>query len=148
VRELTPQDFEDLFTLRLILEPPGAKLAATRLGEEQSALEENIRATQKADTIEEVTRLDLEFHELILTASRSARLLRMWYSIKNELGLWLSQLHREHSHQKLNTREATATSHLQILAAFRTQTPATCERIMREHILGWREWLPLQAPTA
>ena len=34
-------------------------------------------------------------------------------------------------------------THRDLLECFRTQSPAVCERKMREHVLGWREWLPV-----
>jgi len=30
-----------------------------------------------------------------------------------------------------------------LLKCFRTESPAVCERKMREHVLSWREWLPV-----
>lgn len=142
VRELNPRDFEELYTLRLALEPLAARLAAPALKADASALEKNITATARAKTIADVTRLDLDFHEIILGASGNARLLKLWRSMRGELELWLGRLHRRHQGQKLDTREDTAGSHRGILECFKTQTPAACESVMRKHITGWREWLP------
>jgi len=55
VRELTSADFEELFALRLTLEPMAARLAAPRVRVEASALDANIAATGRAKTIEEIT---------------------------------------------------------------------------------------------
>lgn len=143
VKRLTPQDFEELYVLRLTLEPLAARLAAPALKADASKLERNIQATQRATTVQEVTRLDLEFHELIMAASGNARLLRLWRSLRGELELWLGRLHRQHHLQTQETLNETAVSHRMIVESFQTQTPAASERVMREHILGWREWLPL-----
>ena len=143
VKELSPKDFEELFVLRLTLEPLAARLAVAALREDASALEKNIAATRKASALIDVTHLDLDFHELILEASGNARLLKLWRSLRCELELWLGRLHRTRQIQMRGTREETASKHDELVEALRTQSPTVCERKVREHILGWREWLPL-----
>ena len=142
VKELSPQDFEELFILRQTLEPAAARLSAPKLKADVSALERNIEATRKAKTLAEVTRLDLDFHELVIGASGNSRLLKLWRSSRSELELWLGHLHRSHRDNRLDTSEETARSHERIVRCFQTATPAECERLMRQHILSWREWLP------
>jgi DNA-binding GntR family transcriptional regulator len=143
VKALTPQDFEELFVLRLALEPLASRLAAPALKVDFSKLEKNLAATRRARSVQEVTLLDLEFHQLILEASGNARLLKLWRSLRGELELWLGRLHRSHQLQTKETLKETVDAHQSIVESFRTQAPAVCERLMREHILGWREWLPL-----
>ena len=143
VKALTPQDFEELFVLRLALEPLASRLAAPALKADISRFEKNLSATRRARSVQEVTRLDLEFHQLILEASGNVRLLKLWRSLRGELELWLGRLHRSHQLQTKETLNETVDAHQSIVEAFRSQSPATCERLMREHILGWREWLPL-----
>jgi DNA-binding GntR family transcriptional regulator len=142
VKELSPQDFEELFVLRQTLEPAAARLSAPKLKADVSALTRNIEETRKAKTLAEVTRLDLDFHELIIEASGNSRLLKLWRSSRSELELWLGHLHRSHRDNRLDTNEETACSHAEIVRSFQTATPAECERLMRQHILSWREWLP------
>lgn len=143
VKALTPQDFEELYVLRLALEPLASRLAAPALKADLSQLEKNVAATRRARSVQEVTLLDLEFHQLILEASGNARLMKLWCSLRGELELWLGRLHRSHQLQTKETLQETVAAHQAILECFKTQTPAACERLMREHILGWREWLPL-----
>ena len=142
VKELKPHDFEELYVLRLALELVAARLAAPTLREDASALERNIKATSGASSLIEVTHLDLDFHEIILEACDNARLLKLWKSLRSELELWLGRLHRSKQVQTRGTREETVAGHRDVLECFRTQSPAVCERKMREHILSWREWLP------
>lgn len=143
VRELTPADFEELFALRLALEPFAATLAAPGLRRDISALERNVAATARAGSVREVTELDLEFHGLIMEASGNGRLLKLWRSLRGELALWLSRLHQQHQGQTRATREQTVEAHRGIIDFFLTQSPAACGQELRRHILGWREWLPL-----
>jgi DNA-binding GntR family transcriptional regulator len=142
VKELSPTDFEELFVMRLTLEPVAARLAAPVIRQNASCLLKNLAATRKARSLSEVTWLDLEFHEIILELSGNTRLFKLWRSIRGELDLWLGRLHRQHRGQRLDTREQTASSHENLIEVFRTKSPAECERLMRRHILGWREWLP------
>jgi len=142
VKALTPQDFEELYTLRLALEPLAARLSASSLKADASLLEKNIKATARAKTMLDVTRLDLEFHEIILETSGNARLLKLWQSLRGELELWLGRLHRRHQGQNLDTRDETIRAHQSVIDCFKKQTPAACESLMRKHITGWREWLP------
>jgi DNA-binding GntR family transcriptional regulator len=145
VKALTPQDFEELYVLRLALEPLASRLAAPALKADISNLEKNLAATRRARSVQEVTLLDLEFHQLILEASGNARLLKLWRSLRGELELWLGRLHRSHQLQTKETLKETVDAHQSIVESFRTQAPSVCERLMREHILGWREWLPLSS---
>lgn len=100
VKQLSPHDFEELLVLRLALEPTAARLAAPALREDASALEKNIEATGRAASLVKVTRLDLDFHEIILEASGNARLLKLWRSLRNELELWLGRLHRSSRYRR------------------------------------------------
>lgn len=145
VKELTPQDFEELYVLRLALEPLASRLAASALKADMALLEDNLAATRRARSVQEVTLLDLEFHQIILEASGNARLVKLWRSLRGELELWLGRLHRSHQLQTRETLQETVEAHQSIIAGFKTQSPAVCERLMREHILGWREWLPLSS---
>jgi len=143
VKDLTTQDFEELFELRKALEPAAAKLAAERgLGQNTRLLERNIEATRRAETLQEVTRLDLDFHQLILEASQNVRLLKLWRSLRVEFELWLGRMHRTHQDLTQSTREETVTAHLLIVKTFREGTKAQCERLMSNHINGWKMWMP------
>jgi DNA-binding GntR family transcriptional regulator len=145
VKDLAPRDFEELFLLRLALEPLAARLATPVLCGDARKLERNIDATEQAKSLKEVTQLDLDFHEIILETSGHKRLVKLWRSLRAELELWLSRLHRTHQAQTRATREATVEAHREVLACFKKQSPTTVERCMRQHILGWREWLPAQS---
>jgi len=142
VKDLSPHDFDELYVLRLALEPVAARLAAPVLREDASRLEKNIKATGKAPTLLNVTHLDLDFHEIILEASGNIRLRKLWHSLRSELELWLGRLHRSKQLETRGTRAETVSSHQGLVQAFRTKSPTECELLMRQHILSWREWLP------
>lgn len=146
VKDLSVSDFEELYVLRLTLEPLAAKLAAPKLRRNAIALEKNIEATRHASDLFEVTHLDLDFHQLVLEASGNARLVKLWRSLRSELELWLSRLHRAKQIQTHGTREETVAGHIELLQSFQTKSPSECERISRHHVTSWREWLPLPEP--
>ncbi len=143
VKRLAPQDFEELYMLRITLEPLASRLAAPRLCTEFAALEENIAATRRAQTVQQVTRLDLDFHGIILTASANSRLGKLWRSLRAELELWLGGLQMQRQIQTSSTQRETVAAHEEIVHGFRTLSPTECERLMRRHIQSWREWLPV-----
>jgi len=143
VKTLAPHDFDELFAMRLLLEPAAARMAFPLSPTQQQLLEKNISATKNAKALAEVTRLDLEFHQLIVAASGNSRLLKLWLSLRIELELWLGYLHQQHRDRALDTRVDTAVSHEDILCCMQTRSAAACEKWMREHILAWRDWLPL-----
>jgi DNA-binding GntR family transcriptional regulator len=144
VRTFHPEDVEELFTLRLTLEPAAARMAVPRLTAFVGRLEANIKATRSAASLAEVTRLDLDFHDTLFEAAGHRRLARLWRAMRHEIELWLAVLHRDHHQQTKQTRSQTADSHAELLECLRSGTPSAAERLMRTHILGWREWLPQQ----
>jgi DNA-binding GntR family transcriptional regulator len=142
VRGLTRQDFDELYTMRLALEPLAARLAAPHLCADPAPLLANVAATARATTIAEITRLDLEFHEAILAAAGNARLLRAWRALRWELGMWLGRLHRLHERRTRQVRAETVRAHTEIIRLFATRSPAACEEHLRAHVQSWEEWIP------
>jgi DNA-binding GntR family transcriptional regulator len=142
VKTLAVRDFEELYFLRLTLEPAAARLARESIAEERTRLEENLTRTRAAASLTELTSLDLDFHQIILEASGNRRLLNLWRGLRSELELWLGQLHHAHQQQSRSTRMETVRAHERLVAAFLNANAQACERLMRDHIQGWREWLP------
>ncbi len=142
VRRLELRDFEELYVMRLTLEPAGARLAAKNRPLNVRGLEANIAATSRARNISQVTSLDLDFHEGLLELAGNARLLKAWRSLRYELELWLGHLHRIHQRQSRRTREITVASHRELLRSIQHDRPEAAERRVREHVQSWREWLP------
>lgn len=148
VKELTARDVHELYAMRQILEPLAARLATPAIKRDPAVLEANVAATARATSLREVTRLDMEFHELILMASGNARLLKAWRALRWELGLWLGQFHRMRESRTRDVREETVRSHTELIGMFRTRTPAACEEEIRRHVVSWKDWLPAIDVTA
>ena len=145
VKTLRPDDFQELFVLRLALEPLGAQLAVPAIRRDASRLESNLAATRRATSLRELTRGDLDFHEAVMEASGHARLIRLWKSLRSELELWLADMQQQLERRTKRTREATVADHEELLRCFREESPAAAERLMRQHIAAWGECVP--APT-
>lgn len=147
VKALDARDFNELYVMRLTLEPVATRLAAPTLRAHPETLLANVAETARATSILEVTRLDLEFHQHIMACAGNARLLKAWLALRWELGLWLGRLHRLHERKTRSVRTETVRAHSELIALLRTQSPAACEGLMRRHILGWHAWLP-ESPAA
>jgi DNA-binding GntR family transcriptional regulator len=141
VKHLKAQDFEELYQLRLALEPLACRLASPRLRFSQTALEQNIKATAKAGSLPEVTRLDLDFHQIILLSCGNTRLKRIWISLRSELELWLARMHFELDLQSKAVREMTVEAHTDFITTFKSQPAGAAERLCRQHIQGWHEFM-------
>lgn len=148
VKSLSKSDFEELYTMRLVLERAAARLAASRLGSHLAALRKNIRQTAAASSVPEVTELDLDFHELILLAAGNSRLLRSWRALRHELQLWLGGLHRQREFLLHDVRPKTVSAHSELLERLGSGSPEECEALMQKHILDWKQWIPEEDPTA
>jgi DNA-binding GntR family transcriptional regulator len=142
VRELTPGDFEEIFSLRLALEPMGAELACRRLTNADVGLfESNLARTRTAKRLLEVTLLDVEFHDLVMRTALHSRLLQCWLSLKPQLEVWLHRMHQQYEAATRRTRETTVREHLELLAMLRSGNPARAAARMRKHTEGWRDQL-------
>jgi DNA-binding GntR family transcriptional regulator len=146
---LSPGDHLEIYHARLPLEKEAARLAAERRTEEElAAMQANIAATRQAQTLAEVSLLDLDFHELVFRAARSPWLFRFWGLLRSELALWLTRLHREQQSVTHRVRESTSDSHEEYVGLLRARNPAAAERHIEMHMRFWLEWMPLEIDEA
>ena len=78
------EDVRELGLMRMVLEPVATRLAAERRPEATlDAIEENLHALQPPEVsrLEDVTRLDLDFHRLIFAAAGNRRLRLAWENL-------------------------------------------------------------------
>ncbi|HEY2341544.1 MAG TPA: GntR family transcriptional regulator [Chthoniobacteraceae bacterium] len=148
VTEFGVADLEEIYSLRLALEPVAASRVAERGGEETFlALARNIQATSETQTLAEVSHLDAAFHEAIIQASGHRRLIQCWSGLGHQVLLWLTQMQREHQTLSHRTRDETVVAHRDVLEALRSGKASNAFEAMHRHIIGWREWLPLPAAS-
>ncbi|WP_339728348.1 GntR family transcriptional regulator [uncultured Gimesia sp.] len=143
VTSMTAADFEDLYFLRLAVEPMLAVHAAARATEsDYAAWEANVAAMENTNSVAEISQLDMEFHSLIVEASRRPRLIAAWRSLRPSLELWLAALHRKHEQLTGRVREITIESHLELIKTLRAGKGEAIREMIQNHIQGWYKWLP------
>lgn len=132
VAEITPQDIEDIYVIRIALEGVAARLAAQRASsgdiEVLSQLQAQIAsATHRGDS-QSLTILNRQFHHAVYRTARNARLAdllnRMQYSVARF----------KHSTLSLPERAAEALEeHEKLLEAIRDRDAERAEAIARTH---------------
>lgn len=140
---LTGRDLEEIYQLRLALEPLAARLMAesgnTALFAE---MERNIAATQRVKSLPELSHLDAEFHGLIAQGSGNRRLQQNWETLRYQVELWLNHMQKRHQVLTRSTREDTVVAHRHLLGTLRSGDAQKAADAMHEHIVSWRRMLP------
>ncbi len=143
---LNESDLEEIYQLRLALEPLAARLMAARPDEVLFArMKENIAATAKVQALPDLSRLDAEFHDLIAQGSGNRRLQQSWEALRYQVELWLNHMQKRHLVVKRSTREDTVAAHRHLLDVLRRGDAEAADHAMREHIVSWRRMLPERA---
>ena len=141
---LTPEDFAEIHEMRLALEPVAARLLAARADTAAFAqLELNMAATARVKSLGELSRLDAEFHDLIVRASGNRRLWQSWDALRYQVEMWLTQMHRHHQRLKRGTVAETVQGHGKLLKALRSGDSEQSGAEMCRHIESWRKMLAL-----
>lgn len=139
------EDLFDAYDLRAAIEGYGARLAAERVTDgEIMRLRENVTISQRVALSDrnQRARLNIEFHEIVVSATRSPKIIHAFTNIRD---LILTDedmtLHSEEAHQRF-IRE-----HDLITSAIEMRDGDIADRLMRKHLLSARELL-LQRPDA
>ena len=133
VTGITEQDVDDIYTIRSMIEGLAVRWAVERIDEEGlKKLEEIVELmeyyTGRGD-MEQVTKLDTQFHDVIYDACRSRIL-------KQTLGNLMRNIHRVRlgSLKIPNRAQKSLLEHREILNAFLAHDPYKAEKLMIEHI--------------
>jgi len=131
---LTSQDIDETFGIRSVLESYAARLAAENHTTDGLAkLEKKIQEYQhclEQGRVEELERINTQFHELLYTLSKSPRLIKMIADLKAQI--------QRFRHIILSQETMAAQSnqdHKQMVAAIRKHDADGVEKLVREHIL-------------
>ena len=132
VRSFTPDELWEVYTVRAALEALSARLAATRLSDDdvetlERILDQMVDAGRRQD-LERMTELDNDFHETILQISGNSLLYQLWQTL--QFGYWTIVT------AKMSTfdLEHLAARHGQLLDALKTRDPQRAMDTMRRHI--------------
>lgn len=140
---LTPRDIEEIHAVRLMIDPVAAGLAAERAKPQAfAALEANITATRSAKTLSDVSRLDADFHDRIIRAAGNRRLVLCWNVLRDQFGLWLTQMQLRHEAATHRTRQETVESHRRLLDVIRSGDAKKASEEARRHVAGWIKLMP------
>lgn len=83
VRQLTPEDVEDIYNVRAFIDEYAARLAARRITDGQLAeMEALLNRMNAAKDIHEFVDMDIEFHSMVVRATGSSTMKRMWDSLR------------------------------------------------------------------
>lgn len=132
------EEVRELGFMRLALEPLAARLVTERQpAAGLTAIEENLRAMQRADRIEDITRLDLDFHRLIVAAAGNSRLIGAWGNLASQFLLVMKRFHQAWNQKTRAVRDTTIRAHTQLFRAIRSALPEEAEAVARRHATGW-----------
>jgi DNA-binding GntR family transcriptional regulator len=132
--QLTRPQIEQLFELRLLVEPAGAALAARRLSPQSRETLSRLHGEmggKPLPTYSEFARKDAEFHTTIAEASRNAFLADALARLRTHVHIFRLVFHTR------VTTEAIG-EHAELLAALERGDAARAKKSMREHILASR----------
>jgi DNA-binding GntR family transcriptional regulator len=143
VRALSPEDFEEIFQLRLALEPLAARLAAQRMTpDDRKSFARRVAQLDHCETWEAFHAWDVEFHEAILLAAHQRRLHAAWRTLKLQMARWLMELQRRRSLLSGHKLQQTIKYHRRLGTLLIEGKAKAAETEMRWHIGVWGEWLP------
>ena len=143
VRPLTPEDFEEIYELRLALEPLAARLAAQRMnGDDREAFAQRLAQLDRIKSWEAFHAWDVDFHEAVLLAAHQRRLHAAWRTIKLQMARWLVSLQRDRARASGHQLAETIEPHRRLIRLLLAGKAKPAETEMRWHIGQWAEWLP------
>ena len=147
VKHFTKQDYEEVISLRLTLESMSVRLAAERLtADDVAAMSANIEAMKETTDAIAFSRLDTEFHELIMRAARHDRLHACWDTLSSQFAVLLARVQKTFEQASIEAARTTTThDHQSILKALKAHDAEKAELAMQRHIGSWREWEPTLA---
>ena len=147
VVEMTQEDFEDLFELRMTLETAAVEHVTVRFDENlRRRLEANIEAMEGASSLAEVSWLDVEFHTIIMESSGRRRLIAMWRSIHSQLLLWLAALHQAHA-DSAQVCGITVAAHRRLVKVIGGGDARRARTTAVEQLMDWRPVIALATDT-
>jgi DNA-binding GntR family transcriptional regulator len=140
VRVHTPEDLDDLYQLRALLEGFAARRAATRIAEPQV---EQLRAScdrfeglDPDKKLRELVRENLLFHSAILDIAGSARLASMVRRV-----IELPLVYKSYIWYSPDQKRISVHYHRQIVNALAARDAERAELIMKEHVFEARDLL-------
>lgn len=141
---VSEKDIEDIYEIRIRIEGFAARLCTEKITEEELKALEKITDLQEfylfKNDVEQIWKLDGDFHKIIYDASRSRPLRFMLTNFHNYI-----KRARVLSVQTEGRAEKTVAEHRAILEAIRSGDAALAEKLTAEHIINAEKNLLAQA---
>jgi DNA-binding GntR family transcriptional regulator len=89
--------------------------------------------------LDDVTRLDLDFHRLLFVAAGNKRLRLAWENLLSQFSLVMRRFHEslEQRVQTSKVRDLTIREHTELFQAIRSGVPEEAEALARQHTTYW-----------
>ena len=140
VRAFTPDDVAEIISLRANLQRMAARLAATKLTDgDVLCLEDILARARETHDLTAFSALDTAFHDEIVRIARHKRLSRLWDDVRSQMELWLARIHRRRESAKHDVRQATLSSHREMIEVLKTRKPDVAGDLMERHCT-WTEF--------
>jgi DNA-binding GntR family transcriptional regulator len=140
VRVHTPEDLEDLYALRALLEGHAARRAGVRIGEEEVAVLrescDRFDALSPDKELRGLVRENMFFHNAILDIAGSARLASMVRRV-----IELPLVYKSYIWYSPDQKRISSHYHRQIVNALATGDAERAELVMKEHVFEARDVL-------
>ncbi len=135
VAQITPQDIEDLMTVRCALEELAVKRAIHRMTPEKVEHLQKIM-DQMEDAVdggnkEDILNADLYFHQSICEFAENSRLLNAWLPLASQIRVCLGM-----EYMLYQTSEEFVNTHVPLMAALKAKDEKAAVKIVKDHICG------------
>ena len=143
VRQLSTEELTEIYTVRAALEGVAARVAATRLTEDDFArlaelLDKMLTTAAHADQ-RGFAEHNVAFHRVIVEASGNRTLINLWNTLQPSTWTLFSVIHSGHDIMELAVR------HRVVIEALRARDPHRAEQAIHSHLEEVGEWVRSQA---
>ncbi|MEY3584898.1 MAG: hypothetical protein RJA48_1981 [Verrucomicrobiota bacterium] len=141
VRTIAAKDLREIMEARAALESMAAGLANRHwTAADTEFVAKNIDAQEKARSLSELSRLDIDLHHRVMLRSGNARLLQLWEPLRWQWEAHLAEIYRRQKSDDFIPEKETIKAHRHLLKALAEGTPSEASQSMMHHILFNLRW--------
>jgi len=141
VRTIAEEDIREIMEARAALESMAARLANRNWTTADTELiAKNIDQQEKAQSLAELSRLDVDLHHHVMTRSGNTRLLQLWEPLRWQYEAYLVEIFKRQSMGDYRPETETVLAHRKLLKALSSGTPGEAAAAMMEHVLFNITW--------
>ena len=141
VRMIAAKDLREIMEARAALESMAASLANRNwTAADTEFVAKNIDAQEKARSLSELSRLDIDLHHRVMLRSDNLRLLQLWEPLRWQYEAYLVEIFKRQSTGDYRPETETVLAHRKLLKALSTGTPDEAAAAMMEHVLFNITW--------